>query len=59
MHHILRDGLQKYGFNEPACKSVRIINKAEEEMEMAVVKKGELPSVIHNNECSVTKRDPQ
>ena len=24
----------------------------EEEMEMAVVKKGELPSVIHNNECS-------
>ena len=27
----------------------------EEEMEMAVVKKGELPSVIHNNECSEAK----
>ena len=28
------------------------IMNIEEEMEMAVVKKGELPSVIHNNECS-------
>ena len=40
---------EKYGVNDPACKSARIINKAEEEIEMAVVKKGELPSVIHNN----------